>query len=45
MNQRHGWADPMELGRAQGARDTIGAPTRAHGRDELHAWILDQITV
>lgn len=45
MNQRHGWADPMELERAQEVRDTIEAPTRAHGRDELHAWILDQVSV
>lgn len=43
MNQRHGWADPMDLERAQDVRDTIEAPTRAQGRDELHAWIQDQI--
>jgi len=45
MNQRHGWADPMELERTQDVRDTIEAPTRAQGRDELHAWILDQISM
>ena len=45
MNQRHGWADPMELERAQEVRETIEAPTRAQGRDELHAWILDQISM
>ena len=45
MNQRHSWADPMELERAQEVRDTIEAPTRAQGRDELHAWILDQISM
>ncbi len=45
MNQRHGWADPMELERAQEVRDTIEAPTRAQGRDELHAWILDQVSI
>ncbi|WP_083445306.1 relaxase/mobilization nuclease domain-containing protein [Ruegeria sp. 6PALISEP08] len=45
MNQRHGWADPMEMERAQEVRDTIEAPTRAQGRDELHAWILDQISM
>ncbi|MFZ5964291.1 relaxase/mobilization nuclease domain-containing protein [Thalassococcus sp. BH17M4-6] len=43
MNQRHGWADPMELERTQEVRDTIETPTRAQGRDELHAWIQDQI--
>lgn len=43
MNHRHGWADPMDVERAQEVRDTIEAPTRAQGRDELHAWIQDQI--
>jgi len=43
MNQRHGWADPMDVELAQEVRDTIEAPTRAQGRDELHAWIQDQI--
>ena len=43
MNQRHNWADPMDVDRAQEVRDTIEAPTRAQGRDELHAWIQDQI--
>lgn len=43
MNQRHGWADPMDVERAQEVRDTVEAPTRAQGRDELHAWIQDQI--
>ena len=45
MNQRHGWADPMELERTQEVRDTIEAPTRAQGREELHAWVLDQVSV
>jgi len=45
INQRHGWADPMELERTQEVRDTIETPTRARGRDELHAWILDQVSV
>ena len=45
MNQRHGWADPMELERDQEVRDTIETPTRAQGRDELHAWLQDQISV
>ena len=45
MNQRHGWADPMELERAQEVRGTIETPTRAQGRDELHAWLQDQISV
>ncbi|GIT91708.1 hypothetical protein JANAI62_21650 [Jannaschia pagri] len=43
MNQRHGWADPMDVDRAQEVRDTVETPTRAQGRDELHAWIQDQI--
>jgi hypothetical protein len=45
MNQRHSWADPMELERVQEVRDTIETPTRAQGRDELHAWVLDQVSV
>ncbi|WP_176251101.1 relaxase/mobilization nuclease domain-containing protein [Sulfitobacter sp. HGT1] len=45
MNQRHGWADPMELERVQEVRDTIETSTRAQGRDELHAWLQDQISV
>jgi hypothetical protein len=45
MNQRHGWADPMELERIQEVRDTIETPSRAQGRDELHAWLQDQISV
>ena len=45
MNQRHGWADPMDVERAQDVRDTIEAPTRAQGRDELHVWIQDQIDI
>ncbi|WP_300058478.1 relaxase/mobilization nuclease domain-containing protein [uncultured Roseobacter sp.] len=43
MNQRHGWADPMDVERTQEVRNTIEAPTRAQGRDELHSWIQDQI--
>ena len=35
----------MELERTQEVRDTIEAPTRAQGRDELHAWLQDQISV
>jgi hypothetical protein len=45
MNQRHGWADPMEMERTQEVRDTIETPTRAQGRDELHGWLQDQISV
>ncbi|MEQ6204012.1 relaxase/mobilization nuclease domain-containing protein [Sulfitobacter sp. HNIBRBA2951] len=45
MNQHHGWADPMELERTQEVRDTIETPTRAKGRDELHGWLQDQISV
>ncbi|WP_299502503.1 relaxase/mobilization nuclease domain-containing protein [uncultured Roseobacter sp.] len=43
MNQRHDWADPMDVERALEVRDTIETPTRAQGRDELHALIQDQI--
>ena len=45
LNQRHGWADPMELERVQEVRDTIETSTRTQGRDELHVWILDQVSI
>ena len=45
MNKTHDWADPMELERVQEVHGAIEAPTRAQGRDELHAWILDQVGV
>jgi len=45
MNKTHGWADPMDLDRAQQVQATVEAPTRAQGREELHDWILDQISV
>jgi hypothetical protein len=45
MNKTHDWADPMELSRAQEVRDPIEATYRAQGRDELHAWMLDQVSV
>ena len=35
----------MELERIQEVRDSIETPTRAQGRDELHAWLQDQISV
>ncbi|MCH2078473.1 MAG: relaxase/mobilization nuclease domain-containing protein [Rhodobacteraceae bacterium] len=45
MNKTHGWADPLDPDRAREVRATIEAPTRAQGREELHDWILDQISV
>ncbi|MDQ2093957.1 relaxase/mobilization nuclease domain-containing protein [Rhodalgimonas zhirmunskyi] len=45
MNKTHGWADPLDPERAREVRATIEAPTRAQGREELHDWILDQISV
>ncbi len=45
MNKTHGWADPLEPDRAREVRATIEAPTRARGREALHDWILDQISV
>lgn len=45
MNKTHGWADPMELERAQEVQVMAEAPIRAQGRDELHDWILDQISI
>lgn len=45
LNKTHGWADPLESERAREVRATIEAPTRAQGREALHDWILDQISV
>lgn len=45
MNKTHGWADPLDPERAREVRATIEAPTRAQGREALHDWILDQISV
>lgn len=45
MNKTHGWADPLDLERAREVRATIEAPTRAQGREALHDWILDQISI
>lgn len=45
MNKTHDWADPMELDRAQEVRGTIEEASRAQGREALHNWILDQISV
>lgn len=45
MNKTHGWADPLDPERAREVRETIEAPTRAQGREALHDWILDQISV
>lgn len=45
MNKTHGWADPLEPDRAREVRATIEAPTRVQGREALHDWILDQISV
>ncbi|WP_191287351.1 relaxase family protein [Aliiroseovarius zhejiangensis] len=45
MNKTHGWADPLDPERAREVRATIEAPTRAQGREAIHDWILDQISV
>ncbi|WP_298851608.1 relaxase/mobilization nuclease domain-containing protein [uncultured Ruegeria sp.] len=45
MNKTHGWADPMELERAQEVQATLETPARAQGREDLHRWILDQISI
>ncbi|MEE3358831.1 MAG: relaxase/mobilization nuclease domain-containing protein [Pseudomonadota bacterium] len=45
MNKTHGWADPFEPDRAREVRATIEAPARVQGREALHDWILDQISV
>jgi hypothetical protein len=45
MNKTHGWADPLDPERAREVQATFEAPTRAQGREALHDWILDQISV
>lgn len=45
MNKTHAWADPLDADRAQAVREQPEAPTRAQGREELHSWIIDQISI
>ncbi len=45
MNKTHGWADPMDVERAAEVKPVSEAPDRAAGRDGLHAWITDQISM
>ena len=45
MNKAHSWADPLDAERAQAVQQPPEALTRAQGREELHSWILDQISV
>ena len=45
MNQAHGWADLMETHRAQEVQPVLETPQRAKTREEVHAWILDEISV
>ncbi len=45
MNKTHGWADPMDLERAQEVQASVEATARAQGREDLHGWILDQISI
>ncbi|UWQ32078.1 relaxase/mobilization nuclease domain-containing protein [Leisingera sp. M527] len=45
MNKTHGWADPMDVERAAEVKPVFEAPDRAAGRDGLHAWIGDQISL
>ncbi|KAB6717016.1 relaxase/mobilization nuclease domain-containing protein [Roseobacter sp. TSBP12] len=45
MNKTHGWADPMDVERAAEVKPLSEAPDRAAGRDGLHSWIADQISM
>lgn len=45
MNKTHGWADPLDPERAREVSATIEAPARVQGREALHDWVLDQISV
>lgn len=45
MNKTHDGADPLDADRVQAVREQPEAPTRAQGREELHGWIIDQISI
>lgn len=45
MNRAHSWADPLDAERARAVQHPPEALTRAQGREELHSWILDQVSV
>lgn len=45
MNKTHGWADPLDPERTREVSATIEAPARLQGREALHDWVLDQISV
>lgn len=45
MNKTHGWADPMDVERAAEIKPVSETPDRAAGRDGLHSWISDQISM
>lgn len=45
MNKTHEWADPMDVSREQEMRQISESSERANGREALHDWITDQISV
>ena len=45
MNKTHEWADPMDVSREQEMRQISENSERANGREALHDWITDQISV
>lgn len=44
-NKSHDWADPLDAARLREVRTQPEEKVRAHGREELHSWILDQISI
>ncbi|MCK8463018.1 relaxase/mobilization nuclease domain-containing protein [Aliiroseovarius sp. S1339] len=45
FNKAYGWADPMDETRRQEVCLVPEAPQKAKGREALHEWILDQVSV
>lgn len=44
-NKSHDWADPLEPKRLRAVRTQSEQTVRAQGREELHGWILDQVSI
>lgn len=45
LNKAHGWADPMDASRRQDVRLIPEAPHKAKGREALHDWAMDQVSL
>ncbi len=45
LNKAHSWADPMDVSRRQDLRLVPEAPHKAQGREALHDWAMDQVSL